>query len=106
MYHFLSIVLVVIYHYTNFQVSSAAVEGYTGEVEPPCIVMTLRAVSDETKPPDLSLPVALTGVREQSKQLKIKRAAEGIECSLLLNSVCSEWLNLWGFGTSVFEPHT
>ena len=39
-------------------------EGYTGEGEPPCIVMTLRAVSDETTPPDLSLPVTLTGVRE------------------------------------------
>ena len=37
-------------------------EGYTGEGEPPCIVMTLRAVSDETKPSDLSLPVTLNGV--------------------------------------------
>ena len=44
------------------QVSRAAVEGYTGEGEPPCIVMTLRADSDETTPSDLSLPVALTGL--------------------------------------------
>ena len=52
-------------------------EGYTGEGEPPCIVMTLRAVPDETTPPDLSLPVTLTGVREQSEELQIHRQAEG-----------------------------
>ena len=41
-------------------------EGYTGEGEPPCIVMTIKANSDKTTPPDhdLSLPVTLTGVRE------------------------------------------
>ena len=44
----------------TWQMSRAAVEGYTGEGEPPCIVMTLRAVSDETTPPDLSLPITLT----------------------------------------------
>ena len=49
-----------------------AVERYTGEGEPPCIVMTLRAVSDETTPPDLSLPVALTGVK-LSQPLKLER---------------------------------
>ena len=59
------------------QVSRAAVEGYTGEGEPPCIVMTLKAVSDKTTPPDLSLPVTLTGVRKQSKDLQIHRLAEG-----------------------------
>ena len=59
-----------------FQVSRAAVEGYTGEGEPPCIVMTLRAVSDKTTPPDL-IPVTLTGVRKQSKELQIHRLAEG-----------------------------
>ena len=37
-------------------------EGYTGEGEPPCIVMILRAASDKTTPSDLSLPVILTGV--------------------------------------------
>ena len=60
--------------YVHVQVSRAAVEGFTGEGEPPCIVMTLRADSDETTPPDLSLPITLTGVREQSKVLKIHRA--------------------------------
>ena len=39
-------------------------EGYTGEGEPPCIVMTLRAVSDETTPPVLSLPVTLFGLEQ------------------------------------------
>ena len=61
----------------HVQVSRAAVEGFTGEGEPPCIVMTLRAVFDETTPPDLSLLVTLTGVREQGKVLKIHRPAEG-----------------------------
>ena len=54
-------------------------EGYTGEDEPPCIVMTLRALSDETTPLDLSLPVTLTGVRDQSDKLQIRihRPADG-----------------------------
>ena len=59
------------------QVSRAAVEGYTGVGKPPCIVMTLRAESKETTPPNLTLPVTLTGVRRQSKDLQIYRLAEG-----------------------------
>ena len=57
------------------QVSRDAVEGYTGEGEPPCIVMTLKTV--DTSPPDLSLPIILTGVREPSNTLLIMRPAEG-----------------------------
>ena len=57
--------------------SRAAVEGYIGEGEPLCIVMTLRADSDETTPLDFSLPVTLTGVREPNNILQIERAAEG-----------------------------
>ena len=52
-----------------------AVERYTGEGEPPCIVMTLRADSDETTPPDLSLPVTLTGGK-LSQPLKLERKAD------------------------------
>ena len=66
-----------IFPHVCVQVSRAAVEGYTGEGKPPCIVMTLRAVSDETVPPNLSLLVTLTGVRKQSKELQIYRPAEG-----------------------------
>ena len=61
-------------------------EGYTGEGEPPCIVMTFRAVSDETTLPDLSLPVVVSGAQEficdddgnkvENNIIKIKRAAE------------------------------
>ena len=61
----------------EFQVSRAAVEGYTGEGEPPCIVMTLKPKSDKIKPPDLTLPVTLTGVREPNNIIVIKRRAEG-----------------------------
>ena len=65
----------------HVQVSRAAVEGYTGEGEPPCIVMTLK--SDESTPPDLSLPVVLTGVREPNNTILIERAVEGAVCSYL-----------------------
>ena len=59
-------------------------EGYTGAGEPPCIVMTLKADSDETTPPDLSLPVTLTGV-EISQHLKLERRAD-IATGKILNS--------------------
>ena len=55
-----------------------SITGYTGkdEGEPPCIVITLKAVSDESTPPDLSLPVTLTGVREPNNIILIERTAE------------------------------
>ena len=56
--------------------SRAAVEGYTGEGEPPCIVMTLKPNLSKTKPPDLNLPVTLTGVREPNNRIIIERPAE------------------------------
>ena len=52
-------------------------EGYTGDGEPPCIMMTLRAVSDETTPPDLSLPVTLRGLdHSQSSTIILERKGE------------------------------
>ena len=59
--------------------SRAAVDRYTGkgDHEPPCVVMTLKPKSDETKPPNLILPVTLTGVREPNNIIVIKRTAEG-----------------------------
>ena len=45
-----------------FQVSRAAVEGYTGEGEPPCIVMTLRA-TNKTVSIDANFTVTLNGVQ-------------------------------------------
>ena len=62
--------------------SRAAVEGYTGEGEPPCIVMTFKANSDQTTSPDLSIPVTLTGVRKQSNELRIHRPAKGNDISV------------------------
>ena len=62
--------------------SRAAVEGCTNSSEPPCIKMVFKAVSDETTPPDLSLPVTLTGVREESSILQIHRPAEGTKVSI------------------------
>ena len=42
--------------------SRAAVEGYTGEGEPPCIVMTLRA-TNKTVSIDANFTVTLNGVQ-------------------------------------------
>ena len=65
-----------------FQVSRSAVEGYTCEGEPPCIVMILK--TDDISPPDLSLLIILTGVREPSNTLLIERPAEGSVALLAL----------------------
>ena len=43
--------------------SRAAVEGYTGEGEPPCIVMTLRATTYKTVSIDANFTVTLDGVQ-------------------------------------------
>ena len=52
-------------------------ERYTGEGEPPCIVMILRADPDETTPPDLSLPVTLHGLDHfQSSMIILERKGE------------------------------
>ena len=45
-----------------FQVSRVAVEGYAGEDEPPCIVMTLIA-TNETLSIDANFTVTLDGVQ-------------------------------------------
>ena len=50
--------------------------------------MTLKAnayVSDNTAPSDLSLPVTLTGVREQSNELQIHMVAEGSVVIIMLH---------------------
>ena len=52
-------------------------EGYKGVGEPPCVVMVFKAKSDKSTPPDFNLPVILTGVRKQKKELLIHRPAEG-----------------------------
>ena len=45
-----------------FQVNRAAVEGYTGEGEPPCIVMTLIATNKNVSI-DANFTVTLNGVQ-------------------------------------------
>ena len=57
--------------------SRESITTYNGEGEPPCILMKLKAVSDETTPPDLSLPVTLTGLKEPDNTILIERLAEG-----------------------------
>ena len=56
--------------------TTAAVEQYTGEGEPPYCEMTLRAaMSDGSTPPDLTLPVTLTGVK-QPTTITLEREAQ------------------------------
>ena len=54
--------------------TTAAVEQYTGEGEPPYCEMTLRA-ADGSTPFDLTLPVTLTGVK-QPTTIRLERVAE------------------------------
>ena len=69
------------------QVTTAAVEQYTGEGEPPYCEMTLRATDSVKSDELLQLPVTLIGVREVNKKFHIKRALvdrDGIpRCALL-----------------------
>ena len=72
-----------------YQVTSAAVEQYTGYGYPPYCEMTLRAAADgDTTPPDLTLPVTLTGVRLPTTII-LERVAErpaGIKQSGIVNT--------------------
>ena len=52
----------------------ADIEAYTGVGKPPYCEMILRA-TDGSTPPDLTLPVTLTGVR-QPTTITLERAAE------------------------------
>ena len=62
-----------------FQVSSAAVEGYTGEGEPPCIVMTLTATTNKTVSIDANfiITVTLDGVQPPNT-ITITRSPDAI----------------------------
>ena len=53
---------------------------HTGESKPPLCEMILKADPDKNNktPPNLSLPVTLTGVRGTNGTLQIERLAEGI----------------------------
>ena len=56
--------------------TTAAVEQYTGEGDPPYCEMTLRAaMPDGSTSPDLTLPVTLTGVK-QPTTITLERKAQ------------------------------
>ena len=56
--------------------SKAAVQKYTGTGEPPfCEIAVIANDDDGSTPPDLTLPVTLTGV-EQPTTITLKRDAE------------------------------
>ena len=58
----------------HFQVSRAAVEGYTGEGEPPCIVMTLSA--DETISCNAHFTVTLIGAQPLNTSVAVSVTAD------------------------------
>ena len=66
--------------------TTAALEQYTGEGEPPYCEMTLRAADDST-PPDLTLPVTLTGVKLPIT-ITLERVAETVVHTPLTGQCC------------------
>ena len=72
---------------TTIQVTTAAVEQYTGEGEPPYCEMTLRATDAATdKQSIFELLVTLTGVRKQPHNtLCVQRVLETSDGVLLYN---------------------
>ena len=60
------------------QMKRKAIDEYTGEGEPPCIVMTLKAVSSGFTPPNLIFTVILTGVGRPNNQFELKKTAENL----------------------------
>ena len=61
----------------SLQVTTAAVEQYTGEGEPPYCEMTLRATDSDKS--DLIIPVTLNGVRQPNNIFNIERALEATD---------------------------
>ena len=60
--------------------TTAAVEQYTGEGEPPHIEMMITAASEKTTPPDLTVEAKLKGVPKPNKIKFEKKAQNVVEC--------------------------
>ena len=56
--------------------TTAAVEQYTGEGEPPYCEMTLRATDSDKSALTILQPVTLIGVRQLNNTFRIKRVLE------------------------------
>ena len=64
-----------------FQVTTAAVEQYTGEGEPPYCEMTLRATDNKTTPPDVTVEAEFKGVQIEPTIIKFEKEAQNVvEC--------------------------
>ena len=66
--------------------SRVAVEQYTGDSFPPHCVITVRATDDGATPPDLNLPVTLTGLKHATIITLEKVADKSLQSSLKLFS--------------------
>ena len=82
-------------------VHKASIEGYTGEGSPPHIEMMIRADSDKTTPPDLTVEAKLNGVSEPNI-IKFEKEAQVniIACQVFYHK---EALNQWR-ATVTFFP--
>ena len=72
----------------SLQVTTAAVEQYTGEGDPPYCEMTFRATDSDKS--DLIIPVTLIGVRQPNNIFNIERALEAADGTPLYMTPDSE----------------
>ena len=74
------------YRLLLLQVTTAAVEQYTGEGEPPYCEMTLRATDSDKSALTILQPVTLIGVRQLNNILPMRRALESPDSTPLCAS--------------------
>ena len=82
----------------------AAIEGYTGEGNPPHIDMLITTASNKATPPDLTVEVKLKGVQKPNIIKFEKEAQNVVEC------VCQVFhhkvaLNHWRAKVAFFPKH-
>ena len=78
----------------NFQVTTTAVEQYTGEGEPPNIAMLITAASNETTPPDLTIEAKLKEV-QKPHIVKFEKEAQNVAECVCQVFYHKEALNHW-----------
>ena len=73
--------------------TTAAVEQYTGEGEPPYCEMTFRATDrDDSSPPDLNVDVQIEGARKPT-DIQLKKKAVRCVCQVFMHRM--EGVNCW-----------
>ena len=81
--------------------TTAAVEQYTGEGEPPYCEMTLRATDSKTTPPDLTVEANLKGVQKPAI-IKFEKEAQNVVdfvCQVFYHKIA---FNFWRARVALF----